>query len=172
MKSKLKGIFDWKKSLRFFTLLAALFLCLTACSQSIYIDSVVNKIPTGPLTANKNLGFGVKNILAEILQDKGYDILPAKMSNELSLVTEIYFFDIVQTNSGVAVFKKQSNTTVMGIKGSIYKNGKLTASKKVEEFSSEVVIANLIIPEDGKPNQQSVSNVLKKACQTLIEKLL
>lgn len=147
-------------------------LCVSSYSQSIFIDSVRNNIPTGPLTANKNLSFGVKNILAEVLQDKGLDLLPKKEEGELSLVTEIYFFDITQTNTGVSVFKKQSNTTVMGLKGSLYKNGKLVASKKVEEASSEVVMANLVIPEDGKPNQQSVSNVIKKACQALIDKLL
>lgn len=145
---------------------------VSSYSQSIYIDSVRNNIPTGPLTANKNLSFGVKNILAEILQDKGLDLLPKKDDGELSLVTEIYFFDIVQTNGGVSVFKKQSNTTVMGLKGMLYKNGKLVNSKKIEESSSEIVMANLVVPEDGKPNQQSVSNVIKKACQALIDKLL
>ena len=148
------------------------FLCVSVYSQNIFIDSVRNNIATGPLTANKNLSFGVKNILAEVLQDKGLDLLPKKEEGEFSLVTEIYFFDITQTNTGVSVFKKQSNTTVMGLKGSLYKNGKLVASKKVEEASSEVVMANLVIPEDGKPNQQSVSNVIKKACQALIDKLL
>jgi len=148
------------------------FLCVSVYSQNIFIYSVRNNIATGPLTANKNLSFGVKNILAEVLQDKGLDLLPKKEEGELSLVTEIYFFDITQTNTGVSVFKKQSNTTVMGLKGSLYKNGKLVASKKVEEASSEVVMANLVIPEDGKPNQQSVSNVIKKACQALIDKLL
>jgi hypothetical protein len=147
-------------------------LCVSSYSQSIFIDSVRNNIPTGPLTANKNLSFGVKNILAEVLQDKGLDLLPKKEEGELSLVTEIYFFDITQTNTGVSVFKKQNNTTVMGLKGSLYKNGKLVTSKKVEEASSEVMMANLVIPEDGKPNQQSVSNVIKKACQALIDKLL
>lgn len=147
-------------------------LWVSSYSQSIYIDSVRNSIPTGPLTANKNLSFGVKNILAEILQDKGLDLLPKKDDGELSLVTEIYFFDIVQTNGGVSVFKKQSNTTVMGLKGNLYKNGKLISSKKIEESSSEIVMANLVVPEDGKPNQQSVSNVIKKACQALIDKLL
>ena len=145
---------------------------VSSYSQSIYIDSVRNSIPTGPLTANKNLSFGVKNILAEILQDKGLDLLPKKDEGELSLVTEIYFFDIVQTNGGVSVFKKQSNTTVMGLKGNLYKNGKLISSKRIEESSSEIVMANLVVPEDGKPNQQSVSNVIKKACQALIDKLL
>ena len=148
------------------------FLCVSVYSQNIFIDSVRNNIATGPLTANKNLSFGVKNILAEVLQDKGLDLLPKKEEGELSLVTEIYFFDITQTNTGVSVFKKQSNTTVMGLKGSLYKNGKLVASKKVEEASSEVVMANLVIPEDGKPNQHSVSNVIKKACQALFDKLL
>ena len=172
MKSLVFTSKNWKIGLKVFFFVLLCFLSNVGFSQTIYIDSVVNKIPTGPLTSNKNLGFGVKNILEEILQDKGYDILPHRSQDQLNLVTEIYFFDIVQNNAGVAVFKKQNNTTVLGIKGSIYKNGKLISSKKVEEYSSEVVIANLIIPEDGKPNQQSVSNVLKKACQTLIEKLL
>lgn len=149
-------------------------LCVSSYAQSasIFIDSVRNSIPTGPLTANKNLSFGVKNILAEALQEKGYDLLPKKQDGELSLVTEVYFFDIVQTSGGVSVFKKQNNATIMGLKGSLYKNGKLVSSKKVEESSSEVVMASLVIPEDGKPNQQSVSNVIKKACQALIDKLL
>jgi len=140
--------------------------------QDIYIDSIKNNIPTGPITANKNLGFGMKNILGEVLQEKGYNLTSEKNLSALSLTVEIYFFDIVQTNAGVSVFKKQNNTTVIGIKGNLYKNGKLINSKKVEEASTEVVIANLIISEDGKPNQQSVSNVLKKSCQTLIDKLL
>jgi uncharacterized lipoprotein YajG len=140
--------------------------------QDIYIDSIKNNIPTGPITANKNLGFGMKNILGEALQEKGYNLTSEKNLSALSLTVEIYFFDIVQTNAGVSVFKKQNNTTVIGIKGNLYKNGKLINSKKVEEASTEVVIANLIISEDGKPNQQSVSNVLKKSCQTLIDKLL
>jgi hypothetical protein len=159
-------------NLRGFFIVLFSFLCVSVYSQNIFIDSVRNNIATGPLTANKNLSFGVKNILAEVLQDKGLDLLPKKQEAELSLVTEIYFFDITQTNAGVSVFKKQSNTTVMGLKGSLYKNGKLVSSKKVEESSSEVVMANLVIPEDGKPNQQSVSNVIKKACQALIDKLL
>lgn len=140
--------------------------------QDIYIDSIKNNIPTGPITANKNLGFGMKNILGEALQEKGYNLTNDKEKSTYTLTVEIYFFDIVQTNAGVSVFKKQNNTTVIGIKGNLYKEGKLINSKKVEEASTEVVIANLIISEDGKPNQQSVSNVLKKSCQTLIDKLL
>ena len=140
--------------------------------QDVYIDSIKNNIPTGPITANKNLGFGMKNILGEVLQASGYNLTNDKEKSTYTLTVEIYFFDIVQTNMGVSVFKKQNNTTVIGIKGNLYKEGKLINSKKVEEASTEVVIANLIISEDGKPNQQSVSNVLKKSCQTLIDKLL
>lgn len=140
--------------------------------QDVYIDSIKNNIPTGPITTNKNLGFGMKNILGEVLQESGYNLTNDKEKSTYTLTVEIYFFDIVQTNMGVSVFKKQNNTTVIGIKGNLYKEGKLINSKKVEEASTEVVIANLIISEDGKPNQQSVSNVLKKSCQTLIDKLL
>ena len=156
-----------------YIILNILIICsLFANAQNIYINSVKNNIPTGPITANKNLGFGIKNILAEVLQDKGYSLLPSKDDSQLSLSVEIYFFDIVQTNAGVSVFKKQSNTTIVGIKGTLHKNGKVINTKKVEEASTEVVIANLIISEDGKPNQQSVSNVLKKSCQSLIDKIL
>ena len=83
----------------------------------------------------------------------------------------LFRFDIVQTNTGVSVFKKQNNTTILGLKGSLVRKG-VTITKKVEVASSEIVFANLIIAEDGKPNQQSVSNVIKKACIELVEKLI
>jgi hypothetical protein len=158
--------------MRYIVISILLLISLCSSAQTVFIDSIKNNIQTGPITANKNLGFGMKNMLGEILQESGYTLTNDKESSTYRLTVEIYFFDIVQTNAGVSVFKKQNNTTVIGLKGSLYKDGKLVNSKKVEEASTEVVIANLIISEDGKPNQQSVSNVLKKACQSLIDKLI
>lgn len=157
--------------MRYIVISILLIISLRSSAQTVFIDSIKNNIQTGPITANKNLGFGMKNMLGEILQESGWSLTGDKEAT-YRLTVEIYFFDIVQTNAGVSVFKKQNNTTVIGLKGNLYKDGKLVNSKKVEEASTEVVIANLIISEDGKPNQQSVSNVLKKACQSLIDKLI
>jgi hypothetical protein len=41
----------------------------------------------------------------------------------------------------------------------------------VTEKSSEISMSTLIIAEGGKINQQSVSNVIKKSCETLIKNL-
>jgi len=154
---------------KIFIVLISIMMSMYSYCQDIYIDSVKNSVPTGYLTANKNLSFGVKNILSEVLQDKGFSLSPSKKDCYISV--DIFFFDIVQTNTGVSVFKKQNNTTILAIKGTLTKDGK-TYIKKVEVSSSEIIVANLIISEDGKPNQQSVSNVIKKACTQLIEKLI
>jgi len=56
----------------------ALILSLVGNSQvaptKLYISSVNNLIKVGPLTNNTNLAFGVKNVLEEATQDKGYSI--------------------------------------------------------------------------------------------------
>ena len=47
-------------------------LCSILIAQpiSVYVGSVTNKVKIGPLTGNKNLAFGIKNIAEEVIQDK------------------------------------------------------------------------------------------------------
>ncbi len=40
----------------------------------IWVEGVDNQVKIGKLAGNRNLAFGVKNILEEFLQEKGYDL--------------------------------------------------------------------------------------------------
>ena len=60
----------------------------------LYISSVNNLIKVGPLTNNTNLAFGVKNILEEATQDKGYSIVTDRWDADLVLDIDIIYFDI------------------------------------------------------------------------------
>ena len=56
-------------------LLSFLFgFSLTA--QEIKIGSIDNKIILGDLAGNRDLSFGVQNVLEEVVQDAGYDLNP------------------------------------------------------------------------------------------------
>jgi hypothetical protein len=50
-------------------------------------------------------------------------------------------------------------------------NGKKGKPVVVEESSSEISMSTLLIDEGGKFNQTSLSNALKKSCESLINKL-
>ena len=141
-------------------------------SKKIFIQSVDNKIELGPLTKNRNLSFGVKNILLENLQELNYEVTDSVQNSDYSVKVELLYFDIVQTNSGFSVFHKNDSETILRIKGYLYNK----QGKKIKEYvatgkSSEVSVSTLIIAEDGKFNQTSVSNVIKKSSETLIQNL-
>ncbi len=62
---------------------------------TIYVGNVTNKVKIGPMTGNKNLAFGVKNIAEEAILDKGHDL--SNDSSAFRLDFEIIYFDIQQT---------------------------------------------------------------------------
>ena len=151
-------------------LLLALCKPVIAQQNSVKVGAVTNKIKVGPLTGNKNLAFGVKNILEEAIQDKGYSL--TEDPNSLKLDIEIVYFDIQQTAAGVGVFHKTDNETIIRIKGTLY-NG----DKKIKEYistgkSSEISTSTVIIDEGGGFNQATARSALKKTIITLIEKTL
>jgi uncharacterized lipoprotein YajG len=154
-----------------YTSILAIFLAFTSYSQSnIYVGDIVNNIKIGPLTGNKNLTFGIKNITEEAILDKGYNLIKNDSSYKLNL--EIVYFDIQQTSTGVSVFHKTDNETIIRVKGVLY-----LGNKKVKEFvatgkSSEISTSTMIIDEGGGFNQASARSALKKTIITLIEKLL
>ena len=59
--------------------------------EHVWVESVENKVKIGKLAGNRNLEFGVKNILEEYLQDKEYDLTP-NAPNKLRV--EIVFLDV------------------------------------------------------------------------------
>jgi uncharacterized lipoprotein YajG len=141
--------------------------------KKVYIQSVENKIQIGPLSKNRNLVFGFKNILLENLQELDYEVTDSLSNSDYSLKVELLYFDVIQTNQGVSVFHKNDNETILRIKGYLYdKNGKKVKDAITTGKSSEISLSTLIISEGGGINQTSVSNVIKKSSETLIQNLL
>jgi uncharacterized lipoprotein YajG len=140
--------------------------------KKVYIQSVENKIQIGPLSKNRNLVFGFKNILFENLQELDYEVTDSLSNSDYSLKVELLYFDVIQTNQGVSVFHKNDNETILRIKGYLYdKNGKKIKDVNATGKSSEISLSTLIISEGGGINQTSVSNVIKKSSETLIQNL-
>lgn len=134
----------------------------------IWVDNVSNNVKIGKLAGNRQLAFGVKNILEEYLQDKGYDITP---NAPYKLQVQIIYLDVLTTKKNISVFHKNEEEVVIRLKGILYKDGKKEKEVIVEESSSEISMSTLIIDEGGQFNQTSLSNALKKGCDKLITKL-
>jgi len=120
------------------------------------------------LAGNRNLGFGVKNILEEYLQEVGYDLTE---SSQYKLKVNIVYLDVLTTKTNISVFHKGEEEVVVRLQGILYKEGKKVKEVVVEESSSEISMSTLIVDEGGKFNQTSLSNALKKASDSLIKKL-
>ena len=91
-------------------------------NPKIYVDTVINNIQIGSLSGNKNLAFGVKNMVQEIINEQDTFILVgSKDMSDYSIRIELIYFDIVNTNSGFSVFHKDKSTTVIRMKGILYK---------------------------------------------------
>jgi hypothetical protein len=135
----------------------------------IWVESVTNNVKIGKLAGSRSLEFGVKNVLEEFLQEKGYD-LSKSATNKLKV--EIIYLDVLTTKRNISVFHNNEEEVVIRMKGILYKDGKKEKEVVVEESSSEVSMSTLIVDEGGKFNQTSLSNAIKKACDKLVTKLL
>lgn len=136
--------------------------------QDIYVDSITNRIQIGSLSGNRNLEFGVRNIVEEFLQDKDYDIDPAS-PNKLKI--EIIFLDVLTTKKNISVIHNNTEEVVIRMRANLYVNGKKGKDIIVEESSSEISMSTLVIDQGGKFNQQSLSNAIKKACESIVNEL-
>ena len=134
----------------------------------IWVESVENQVKIGKLAGNRNLGFGVKNILEEYLQEAGYDLTE---SAQYKLKVNIVYLDVLTTKTNISVFHKGEEEVVVRLQGILYKEGKKVKEVVVEESSSEISMSTLIVDEGGKFNQTSLSNALKKASDSLVKKL-
>jgi hypothetical protein len=136
--------------------------------EHIWVESVTNNVKIGKLAGNRQLEFGVKNVLEEYLQEKGLDLTPSAQNK---LQVQIVFLDVLTTKQNISVFHKNEEEVVIRMKGILYKDGKKAKEVMVEESSSEISMSTLIVDEGGKFNQTSLSNALKKASEKLITKL-
>ena len=135
----------------------------------LWVESVENQVKIGKLAGNRNLAFGVKNILEEYAQEKGYDL---SKDAAYHLKVNIVYLDVLSTKTNISVFHKGEEEVVVRLQGILYKDGKKEKEVVVEESSSEISMSTLIVDEGGKFNQTSLSNALKKASDKLITKLL
>ena len=135
----------------------------------VWVDAVENQVKIGKLAGNRNLAFGVKNILEEYIQEKGYDL---SQDAKYHLKVNIVYLDVLTTKTNISVFHKGEEEVVVRLQGILYKDGKKEKEVVVEESSSEISMSTLIVDEGGKFNQTSLSNALKKASDKLITKLL
>jgi hypothetical protein len=136
--------------------------------EHIWVESVTNSVKIGKLAGNRQLEFGVKNVLEEYLQEKGLDLTPSAQNK---LKVDIVYLDVLTTKQNISVFHKNEEEVVIRMKGILYKDGKKAKEVMVEESSSEISMSTLIVDEGGKFNQTSLSNALKKASEKLITKL-
>ena len=136
--------------------------------EQIWVEGVTNNVKIGKLAGNRNLEFGVKNMIEEYLQEKDFNLSPSAPNK---LKVEIVYLDVLTTKKNISVFHKNEEEVVIRMKGILYKNGKKEKEIVVEESSSEISMSTLIVDEGGQFNQTSLSNALKKTCDKLITKL-
>jgi hypothetical protein len=136
--------------------------------DQIWVESVTNQVKIGKLAGNRKLEFGVKTILEEYLQEKGYNLSPTAPNK---LAVQIIFLDVLTTKTNISVFHKGEEEVVIRLRGVLKSEGKKDKVVIVEESSSEISMSTLIIGEGGGFNQTSLSNALKKGCDKLITKL-
>lgn len=137
--------------------------------SDIWVEGVTNQVKIGKLAGNRNLEFGVKNVLEEYLQEAGYDLTPEA---ETKLKVNIVYLDVLTTKTNISVFHKGEEEVVVRLQGILYKQGKKVKEVIVEESSSEISMSTLIVDEGGKFNQTSLSNALKKGCEKVVLKLI
>jgi len=134
--------------------------------------TIVNNIKAGPFTGSKNLAFGVKNVLQEALQDKGFSLVD-RFDADYVIDIEISFFDIEQTKQGVSVFHEDKNEVVIRMRGTLSDGfGKVLKSINTEDRSSEISTSTLLINQSGQFSSIVQRNAVKKACVSVVSKLL
>lgn len=124
---------------------------------------VNNKIVYGDLAGNRDLSFGVKNILDELVQDAGYDLYD---DSEQVLEVDILYFDVVRKSSTVG-FATKTNNQVELIAEARFSGKKV----RVKATADNIITSTIVLNNGGTFNQQSVSVALKKLCEQIIKKI-
>jgi hypothetical protein len=153
-------------------LLCPLFVLCQEVKSKVSVNTVRNSVRMGPMTGNLNLTMGVKNIIQEVLQDKGY-LLVNKEDADLFVDVEIVYMDQQKTATNISIFHKDENTVVIRMLGKlINKSGKVVKKELVTDESSEISTSTLLISENGEFNSTVMRNAIKKTCVQVVNKLL
>ena len=138
-------------------------------TEPITVAPVENRVQIGALAGNRNLAFGVKNILEEYLVVKEYDLADG---SDKVLKVEILYLDVFKKEANLSIFHGATDAVVVRMRGILYYKGKAVSKAIVEEQAEEVSMSTLLVDEGGQFNQQNLSSAIKKACNSLINKLL
>lgn len=153
-------------------LLCPLFVLCQEEKSKVSVNTVKNSVRMGPMTGNLNLTMGVKNIIQEVLQDKGYSLVN-KEDADLFVDVEIVYMDQQKTATNVSIFHKDENAVVIRMLGKLIdKSGKVVKKELVTDESSEISTSTLLISENGEFNSTVMRNALKKTCVQVVNKLL
>ena len=148
-------------------LLSFLFSSLVL-AQEVKIGNVENKIQLGDLVGNRDLAFGVKNVMEEVIQDFGYDLNP---NSNLEITVDILYFDIRKSGVQLAVYQKNVDLYQIIARATLIKNGKKKKQVVAKGTAKSISTATLVIDQGGKFSQANVSTAIKKLCEQLVQKL-
>jgi hypothetical protein len=137
--------------------------------KDITIGAITNKVQMGNLAGNRKLEFGVKNILEEVIQERGISLDPASKN---MLKVDIVYLDVLKTQASFSIVHNNKESVVIRLQGFLYKDGKLAKKFLVEESADEISMSTLLVDEGGKFNNQNLSSALKKACSSLVTKII
>jgi len=154
--------------MRLLLFLLSFLFSLVAIGQEVKLGAVENKIILGDLAGNRDLTFGVKNVLEEVVQDAGYDLNP---SSSLEITVDIIFFDVKKNNVQLAVYSKNTDIYTIIARATLLKNGKKKKQVTARGQAKSVSTATLVVDEGGKFSQSNVSTAIKKLCDQLVSKL-
>jgi uncharacterized lipoprotein YajG len=148
--------------------LLLILISLNVYSQEVKINAIHNKIELGPLAGNRDLSFGVSNILEEVLQDKGYDLTE---NSDIYIDVDLLYFDVRKTSMQIAVASKKTDLTEIIAKASLFVEGRKIREVTARGTAKAITTSTLIISNDGKFSQANVSTAIKKLCVQLIDEL-
>ena len=155
--------------MRLLFIIVALLLGIGSYAQgTIKVDEVGNNVVMGPQAGNRDLAFGVQNILEEVIQEKGYELDP---NSTKVLKVELLYFDVKSTNMQLAVYGNTVEVTEIVAAAKIILDGKELKTVVVKGQAKSISSSTIIIDEGGKFSQTNVSSALKKVCEQIIEKL-
>ena len=137
-------------------------------AQEVKIGTVENKIILGQLAGNRDLSFGVQNVLEEVVQDAGYDLNP---NSSLEITVDILFFDVKKNNVQLAVYSKNTDVYTIIARATLLYNGRKKKQVTAKGQAKSISTATLLVDEGGKFSQANVSTAIKKLCEQLITKL-
>ena len=154
--------------MRLLLFLLSLLFGLCVFGQEVKLGDVKNEIILGDLAGNRDLAFGVKNVLEEVIQDAGYDLNP---NSPFEITVDLLFFDVKKNNVQLAVYSKNTEIYSIIARATLLKNGKKKKQVTAKGQAKSISTATLVIDQGGKFSQANVSTAIKKLCEQLITKL-